>query len=72
MLETTRKARELGIDFTVVLQVHDEITGYSKEKDVDAAVICLRDGMENNIYAKRLDIAMIAEPLIANNLKEAK
>lgn len=72
MLDTNRKFAEQGLDAWVCLQVHDEITCYAREDQAEAASELLRDGMENNEFAKRIDIAMIADPLIADNLKEAK
>lgn len=72
MLEMTRGFRKAGLESLVVLQVHDEVTSYSKDKDVDATVKIQKDCMENNKYAKLVDIPMVAEPIVAMNLKEAK
>lgn len=72
MLQFTRACKMKKIPARVCLQVHDEITTYSKSESKDIAVEVLRDTMENNEYAKLIDIPMIAEPIIANNLKEAK
>lgn len=72
MLETTRFYRKHGVKAIIVLQVHDEITAYAAENEIDPAVNYMKIGMEKNKYAKLLDIPMIAEPVVADNLKEAK
>jgi len=72
MLETTRKFKEKGLNAWVCLQVHDEIASYALIEEAEEAATLQKDGMENNKYAKLLDIAMIAEPIICDNLKESK
>jgi len=72
MLDTARFLKKEGLDAWVCLQVHDEISCYSKKEHTPRTVDLLKKGMEDNIYAKLLDIDMIAEPLIAQTLKEAK
>lgn len=72
MLETTRAFRKAGLDSMVVLQVHDEITSYARESQLPETIAIQKDKMENNKYAKLVDIPMIAEPIVAENLKEAK
>lgn len=72
MLETARFYRKHGLNAIIVLQVHDEITAYAALKDLDPAVKYLKLGMEENRYAKLIDIPMIADPIVADNLKEAK
>lgn len=73
MLDTTRLFKEAGMeDAYIFLQVHDEISEYVPEEEVDAGVAMLQFGMEENQFAKLLDIKMIAEPLVASTLKEAK
>lgn len=73
MLNTTRMFVESGMEESYVfLQVHDEISCYTPSDDTGDCVDILRVGMEDNEFAGLLDIAMIAEPLIANTLKEAK
>jgi DNA polymerase I-like protein with 3'-5' exonuclease and polymerase domains len=72
MLDTNRSFRAKGLDAWVCLQVHDEITGYARIGVQEPAAECLRVGMEKNDVTALLDIAMIAEPVICDNLKESK
>ena len=73
MLDTTRMFVAAGMtESYVFIQVHDEIGCYTPEEDTEACIAMLQSGMEDNVFAKLLDIEMIAEPLIANTLKEAK
>lgn len=72
MVETTRRAKEVAPGFILVIQVHDEIGGYAPLDQVDKAAECLKLGMEENKYAKMIDIPMVADPMIADNLMEAK
>ena len=72
MLDTTRFYRQNNVDGYVCLQVHDEITCYVKEDQLEEGVKWLQIGMEKNKAALKVDIPMIAEPLIATTLKEAK
>jgi DNA polymerase-1 len=72
MLDAARLFKAKNLKAYVGLQVHDEITCYSEKKDTEAVVQALKDGMENNKFAKLLDIAMVADPLIAQTLKDAK
>lgn len=72
MLETTRKFRDLGLDAWVCLQVHDEITTYVQADRAQEGSDCLKSGMEDNIFAKKIDVPMIADPIICDNVKDAK
>lgn len=72
MLDANRLFRQAQIDAWVALQVHDEITCYAKTEDAEKAAECLRQGMEQNEFAKMVDIPMIADPEICDNLKDAK
>lgn len=72
MLDTTRLFKQNNLDAWVSLQIHDEIMCYAKESDAEKAAECLKEGMENNSYSKKIDIPMIAEPTICNNVMEAK
>jgi DNA polymerase I-like protein with 3'-5' exonuclease and polymerase domains len=72
MLDTNRKSRAAGIDAWVCLQVHDEITKYARTEVAEQSAQFLRDGMEKNQVTALLDIAMIADPVICDNLKESK
>jgi DNA polymerase I-like protein with 3'-5' exonuclease and polymerase domains len=72
MLEITRGLKEQGLDAWVCLQVHDEITLYARESDVEAVMAVQKKGMETNKYANLLDIPMIADPTVCDNLKDSK
>lgn len=72
MLDTNRSFKAKTMDAWVCLQVHDEITGYARIGIEEPAAECLRVGMETNQVTALLDIAMIADPVICDNLKESK
>ncbi len=74
MLATQREFIRFGLDAWVALQVHDEITCYAREDQAEKAKELLQKGMEENIYTLPLkdDVAMIAEPVICDNLKDSK
>lgn len=61
-----------GISAKLVLQVHDEITVLAKKEDAEIAAKCLQEAMEHNLVTEQLSVPMIAEPIIALNLSEAK
>jgi DNA polymerase I-like protein with 3'-5' exonuclease and polymerase domains len=72
MIDISRDLRQHGIDGYVCLQVHDEITVYAKEVHAELAKQIVKKRMEDNWVTRLLDVPMKTEPLIANNLKEAK
>lgn len=74
MLSTTRAFKASNLNAWVALQVHDEITCYAQEDQAEAAKDILQFGMEQNMYTLPLinDVAMIAEPIICDNLKDSK
>lgn len=72
MLETARFFRDKQLDAWVFLQVHDEISTYVNDNQLEAGSESLRVGMEDNVYAKGIDVPMIADPTVAENLKDAK
>lgn len=72
MLETTRLFKSKTPDSWVFLQVHDEISCYAKIDESTNASECLQIGMEDNEFAKLIDVPMIADPIICDNIKEAK
>ena len=72
MLDTQRMINKADIDGWVCLQVHDEISCYIPEEVAETGAQFLRTGMEDNKYAKLLDIRMIADPIICDNIKDAK
>jgi DNA polymerase-1 len=72
MRDTNRGFRDAGLDAWVILQVHDEVTAYVRADQAERALPLMKKGMEKNKYALMIDIPMIADPLIADNLKDAK
>ena len=72
MLDTTRFFRQNGVDGYVFLQVHDEISTYVREDQADFGRELLKLGMEENEFAKIVDIGMEADPIICDTLKESK
>lgn len=72
MLDAVRSFRQNKVSGVVVLQVHDEITCYSDAEDAEKTSRCLKKAMEQNEFAKRIDIPMVADPVICDNLKESK
>lgn len=71
-LDTNRKFREAKLDALICLTVHDEVTAYAKNEHAKKASDLMKDGMENNRVAKMLDVAMEADPIICDNLKDSK
>lgn len=72
MLDTTRFFKDKSVEGWVCLQVHDEITCYVREDQVELAVPLQKAGMEDNKFAKLIDIPMIADPIVCDNLKDSK
>lgn len=72
MLETTRYFAEFGVDGYVCLQIHDELTCYVREDQTEVGANLLRVGMEDNEFAKIVDIGMQADPIICDTLKDSK
>lgn len=72
MLEVARMLKEQDVEGQVILNVHDEVTLMVREDQAEVAASILRQGMEKNIYAVQLDVQMVADPIIAKSLKEAK
>jgi DNA polymerase I-like protein with 3'-5' exonuclease and polymerase domains len=71
-IEIARLLKKHNIEGYVCLQIHDEITLLVAEGQAEEAGKLLKQAMECNQYAKRLDVPMIAEPIICDNLKESK
>ncbi len=72
MLDTGRKFRANNIDGWIALQIHDEILTYVKIEQAELGSNLLKSGMEDNIFTRKLDVPMIAEPTICDNIKDAK
>jgi len=72
MIKLAHLMNENRIDGWIALQVHDELCTIVRESQADLQVKLLRDAMENNPVTKEISVPMIADPLIANTLAEAK
>ena len=72
MIDTNRGYKNAGLDAWVCMMVHDEISCYVREDLIEQTVPIQKKGMEENIYAKKIDIKMIADPIICDNLKDSK
>jgi DNA polymerase I-like protein with 3'-5' exonuclease and polymerase domains len=72
MRDTTRLFKENKIDGWIFLQVHDEVSTYIKISQTEIGAKLQKQGMEENKYAKMIDIAMVANPLVCDNLKDSK
>lgn len=72
MLEVVRDCKIHNVDAYLVLQVHDELIGYVKDEQSELGASIFKDKMEKNLYTTKVDIPMLAEPIIANNLRDAK
>jgi len=72
MLDTARGYRKSDLDAWVFLQVHDEICCYVDEASTQQGSSILEKGMEENEFAKALDVPMIAKPVVCDSIKDAK
>jgi DNA polymerase I-like protein with 3'-5' exonuclease and polymerase domains len=69
MIAVTRAFKRENIDGWVGLTIHDEVTCIVREDQAVKAAKLLQDCMENTT---KISIPLIAEPVIADNLAEAK
>lgn len=72
LIKLAKSFKQKNIDGWICLQVHDEISCIVKEDQAELAAGLLKDAMENNVITAQIDIPIKAEPLIADNLAEAK
>ena len=72
MVELGQWIEQSGLDIRILLQVHDELVIDCDESLVDIASEKLKYYMENNKYAKMLSVPLVATPIPADNLAEAK
>jgi DNA polymerase I-like protein with 3'-5' exonuclease and polymerase domains len=72
MIKLREDLLALNLDAKVCSQIHDEIVVMAHESCKDQVAELLQNAMENNWVAKLLDVPMLAEPVIANSLAEAK
>jgi DNA polymerase I-like protein with 3'-5' exonuclease and polymerase domains len=66
-IEMSNKFKELDIDATILLQIHDEYVIEVKEKDVDKACKIVQDSMENTTT---IATGLVAIPNVASNFGE--
>lgn len=72
MIELGEWIDQSGLGIRILLQVHDELIIDCDESLVDIASEKLKYFMENNKYAKMLSVPLVAKPVVADNLGEAK
>jgi len=69
MLKATRLLKENNIEGQIIAQVHDELTLIVKEEQAEAAAKLLKEAMENTT---RIEVPLVADPVIGNNWAEVK
>lgn len=72
MIKLAKTFKKHEINGWVALQVHDEITCLVKEDQAQLAAELLKDAMENNPITEKIDIPILAEPMIADDFASAK
>jgi DNA polymerase I-like protein with 3'-5' exonuclease and polymerase domains len=72
LIKLSKLFKKNKIDGWICLQVHDEITCIVREDQAEFAAELLKDSMENNVVTAKIDIPILAEPMVADNLAEAK
>ena len=72
MIKLSKLFKKNKIDGWIALSVHDEVTCIVKEDQVKFAAELLQDSMQNNEITQQIDIPILAEPIIAANLADAK
>ena len=72
MIEISREFKRKRVPATIRLQIHDELVAIAEEAAQDEAKYIIKNGMENNEFAKRLTVPLVATPIIARNLSDAK
>lgn len=69
MIALAREFKKHNIDGWIALQVHDEVTAIVREDQAELASKLMKDCMENTT---KINVPLIAEPLIADNWGDAK
>lgn len=72
LIEMGKWIEDNGLDIRVLLTVHDENIIDCDESLVDLASEKLKYFMEQNEFAKMLDVPLVSTPIVADNLAEAK
>lgn len=72
MIKLSDSIKKARVDAKLVLTIHDEITCIAAEKDAQKTLELLKDAMQNNEITNKIDIPILADPVIADNFAEAK
>jgi DNA polymerase-1 len=72
MITVAELLKNNNLNAQPVLQVHDECTLISSLEHAELAAKLLQQAMEQNWVAAKLLVPMLAEPIVATNLAEAK
>lgn len=72
MIEMGQWIEQSRVDARILLQVHDELIVDCDESVIDIVCEKLKYYMENNTYAKLLSVPLVAKPIVADNLGDAK
>lgn len=72
IIEMGRWIEEAGVDARILLTVHDENVFDCDENIADLVAEKLKHYMENNEFSKLLSVPLVATPIIADNLADAK
>lgn len=72
MIEMGQWIEESKVDCKILLNIHDELCYECDESIVELVCEKLKYYMENNKYAKMLSVPLVTNPMVADNLAEAK
>lgn len=72
MIEMGQWIEESKVDCKILLNIHDELCYECDESVVELVCEKLKYYMENNKYAKMLSVPLVTNPMVADNLAEAK
>lgn len=72
LIKLSKSLKRAKIDGWICLQVHDEVVCIVKNEHTEEAARLLKDAMENNWVTKKIDIPMVANPIIGKSFAEAK
>jgi DNA polymerase-1 len=69
MLSVDRALEESGLDAAMLLQVHDELVFEASEEHADAALVLIKETMENAV--DYLDVPLLVDAKVGRNWLEA-
>jgi DNA polymerase I-like protein with 3'-5' exonuclease and polymerase domains len=72
MIKLSKLFKKNSIDGWLALTVHDELCCIVKDDQAEFAAELLQDSMQNNWVTEKIDVPILAEPIIADNMAEAK